>query len=52
MLNGKKTIEESKIEAETTIEMSQRLMGGIEKSDMMNSFESEEERDSRESWEK
>ena len=44
MLNDKKTIEESNIEAETTIEMSQRLLGGMEKNDMKDSFELEEER--------
>ena len=45
VLNDKKTIEESDIEAETTIEMSLRLLGGMEKSEMIDSFESEEERE-------
>ena len=31
VLNDKKTIEESNIEAETTIEMSPRLLGGMGK---------------------
>ena len=31
ILNDKKTIEESNVEAETTIEMSLRLLGGMEK---------------------
>ena len=39
VLNDKKTIEESNIEAQTTIEMSLRLLGGMEKSEMADSFE-------------
>ena len=47
MLNNKKTIEENSIGAETTIEMSLRLLGGTEENDMKDSFKSEEERENQ-----
>ena len=47
VLNDKKTIEESNIEAETTIEMSLRLLGGMENIDMTDSFEAEEEKEKK-----
>ena len=47
MLKNKKTMEENDIEAETTIEMSLRLLGGTEENDMKNSFKSEEERENQ-----
>ena len=43
--NEKKTIEENNIGTETTIEMSLRLLGGMEKSDLMDTLESEEDRE-------
>ena len=46
-MNGKKTLEENNMRAETTIEMSLRLLGGMEKSEMMDSSESEDEREKR-----
>ena len=49
VMNEKKTIEEDNIGTETTIEMSLRLLGGIEKSELMDTLESEEEEKKR-SW--
>ena len=45
MLNDKQTIEENNIEAETTIEMSLRVLGGMEKVGLMNTTEIEGERE-------
>ena len=52
MLKNKSTIKENNIEAEFTIEMSLRLLGGMDESDMKDSSETEEEREKRESWQK
>ena len=52
MLKNKSTIKENNIEAESTIEMSLRLLGGMDESDMKDSSETEEEREKRESWKK
>ena len=48
MLNDKKTIEENNIEAEATIEMSLRLLGGTEESVAMATLESLESEDKSE----
>ena len=45
VLNEKTTIEESNIGTETTIDMSLRLQGGMEKSELMDTLESEEDRE-------
>ena len=42
VMNEKKTIEENNIGTETTIVMSLRLLGGTEKSELMDTLESEE----------
>ena len=42
MLKKKKTVEENNSEAETTIEMSMRLLGGMEENDVKDSSETEE----------
>ena len=52
MLKKKNTIEENNIEAESTIEMSLRLLGGMDESGMKDSPETEEEREKKESWKK
>ena len=44
VMNEKKTIEENNIGTETTIGMSLRLLGGMEKSELMDTLESEEDR--------
>ena len=44
-LNEKITIEENNIGTETTIDMSLRLLGVMEKSELMDTLESEEERE-------
>ena len=43
----KKTIEENNIEAETTLEMSLRLLGGMEKNEQMDTHETEEDREKK-----
>ena len=48
----KKTIKENNIEAEATLEMSLRLMGGMEKNEQMDTHETEEDRGKRGSWRK
>ena len=50
VLNEKGTIEENNIGTETMIEMSLRLLGGTDKSESMDTLESEEDRDKRRSW--
>ena len=47
MLKNKNTIEESNIEAESTIEMFLRLLGGMDESDMKDSSETKEEREKK-----
>ena len=44
VLNEKRTIEENNIGTETTIEVSLRLLGGMDKSELMDTLESEEDR--------
>ena len=48
--NEKETIRENNIGAETTIEMSLRLLGRMDESDMKDTSETEEEREKRENW--
>ena len=48
----KKTIEENNIEAEATLEMSLRLLGGTEQSESMDTHETEEDREKKGSWRK
>ena len=52
MMSEKKTIKESNIEAEATIEMSLRLLGGTETNEQMDTHETEEEREQKGSWRK
>ena len=47
MMNEKKTIEENNIGAETTIEMSLRLLGGMDESDKKDTSETEGEREKK-----
>ena len=47
VMNEKKTIEENNIGAETTMEMSLRLLGGMEKRELMDTLESEEDREKK-----
>ena len=47
VLNEKRTVEENNIGTETTIEMSLRLLGGMDKSESMDTLESEEDRDKK-----
>ena len=51
VMNEKKTIEENNIGAGTTIEMSLRLLGGMDESDMKDTSETEEG-EKRENWKK
>ena len=49
----KKTIEENNIEAEATLEMSLRPLGGMEKNEQMDTHETEEDRERKKgSWRK
>ena len=43
----KKTMEENNIEAEATLEMSLRLLGGMEKNEQMDKHETEEDREKK-----
>ena len=45
MMNDQKTTEENNIEAENTIEMSLLVLGGMEKVGLMNTTETEEDRE-------
>ena len=47
VMNERKTIEENNIGTETTIEMSLRLLGGMEKSELMDTLESEGDREKK-----
>ena len=47
VMNEKKTIKENNMEAEATIEMSLRLLGGMEKNGQMDTPETEEEREKK-----
>ena len=46
-MNEKKTIEENNIGAEASIEMSLRLLGGMEKNEQMDTQETEEDREKK-----
>ena len=46
-MSEKKTIKENNIEAEATLEMSLRLLGGMEKNEQMDANEIEEDRDKK-----
>ena len=52
MLSEKKMMKENNIEAKATIEMSLRLLGGMEVNEQMDTHETEEDREKRESWRK
>ena len=53
VMSEKKTIKENSIEAEATLEMSLRLLGGMEKNEQMDTHETEEDREKkREVWRK
>ena len=47
VLNKKRTIEENNIGTETTIDTSLRLLGGMERSELMDALESEEDREKK-----
>ena len=47
VMSEKTTIKENNIEAEATIEMSLRLLGGMKKSEQMDTHETEEEREKK-----
>ena len=47
MLNEKKTMKESNIEVKATIEMSLRLLGGMEANEQMDTQETEEDREKK-----
>ena len=48
VMNEKKAIEENNNGTETTTEMSLRLLGGMEKNELMDTLESEEDREKKE----
>ena len=47
MVSEKKTMKENDIEAEATIEMSLRLLGGMEVNEQMDTHETEEDREKK-----
>ena len=47
VMSEKKTIKENNIEAEATLEMSLRLLGGMEKTEQMDTHETEEDREKK-----
>ena len=47
MLSEKKTMKENNVEAEATIEMSLRLLGGMEMNEQMDTHETEEDREKK-----
>ena len=47
MISGKKSMKENNIEAKETIEMSLRLLGGMEVNEKMDTHETEEEREKK-----
>ena len=51
-ISGKKSMKENNIEAKGTIEMSLRLLGGMDVSDQINTHETEEDREKKGSWTK
>ena len=52
MISGKKSMKENNIEAKETIEMSLRLLGGMDVSEHMDTHETEEDREKKGSWTK
>ena len=50
-LNEKKTIEENNIGIDTTVVMSLRLVGGMEKNEQMDTQETEEDREKKRKFE-
>ena len=50
MISEKKTMRENNIEAKAPIEMSSRLLGGMEVNEQMDTHEIEEDREKKESW--
>ena len=50
MISEKKSMKENNIEAKETIEMSLRLLGGMEVNEQMDKHETEEDREKKESW--
>ena len=46
-MSEKKTIEENDIEAEATLEMSLRLLGGMKMNEQMDTHETEEDREKK-----
>ena len=51
VLNEKKTIEENNIGIDTTVVMSLRLLGGMEKNELMDTQETEEDREKKRKFE-
>ena len=51
-INGKKSMKENNIKANETIEMSLRLLGGMEANEHMDTHETEEDRKKKGSWTK
>ena len=51
-INGKKSMKENNIKANETIEMSLRLLGGMEADEHMDTHETEEDREKKGSWTK
>ena len=47
MISGKKSMKENNIEAKETIEMSVRLLGGMEVNEQMDTHETEEDREKK-----
>ena len=47
MISGKKSMKENNIEAKETIEMSLRLLGGMDVSEQMDTHETEEDREKK-----
>ena len=52
MISEKKSMKENNIEAKETIEMSLRLLGGMEKNEQVDTHETEEDREKKGSWTK
>ena len=46
-INGKKSMKENNIKAKETIEMSLRLLGGMEANEQMDTHETEEDREKK-----
>ena len=51
-INEKKSMKENNIKAKETIEMSLRLLGGMEANEQMDAHETEEDREKKGSWTK